>query len=50
MIGPQAKHEIARLDALLQAQAIPFQMIADEDYQILDGEAVLQASLDLLQN
>ncbi|MFC6316085.1 PTS sugar transporter subunit IIB [Lapidilactobacillus achengensis] len=48
MIGPQSKYEIERLRDYLTYQAIPYKLISNEDYETLNGEAVLQESVKLL--
>ena len=48
LIGPQSKYEVARLQDFLNFQAVPFKLISQSDYETLDGEAVLQESLALL--
>lgn len=48
MIGPQSKYEVARLQDFLNYKAVPFKLISKEDYETLDGEAVLKDSLRLL--
>ena len=42
MIGPQSKYEIARLKDFLTYKAVPYKLISRENYEILDGEAVLE--------
>lgn len=49
MIGPQSKYEIARLEDFLNYKAVPFKLIKKEDYETLDGEAVLKDALILLK-
>lgn len=48
MIGPQSKHELKRLEDILNYHSIPFKLISKKDYQILDGEAVLEDALSIL--
>lgn len=47
LIGPQSKYEINRLKDFLNYKSVPFKLISKEDYEILDGEAVLNDSLSL---
>ncbi|MCC4045050.1 PTS sugar transporter subunit IIB [Enterococcus gallinarum] len=49
LIGPQSKYEINRLKDFLNYKAVPYKLITPEDYELLDGEAVLTDSLTLLQ-
>ena len=48
MIGPQSKHEIARLKDFLTYKAVPYKLISRENYEILDGEAVLEEIIALI--
>ncbi|MHC5249434.1 PTS sugar transporter subunit IIB [Enterococcus sp. LJL120] len=48
MIGPQSEYEIARLKDFLNYKAVPYKLIKKEDYETLDGEAVLKDGLTLL--
>lgn len=48
LIGPQSKYEIARLKDFLTVKAVPYKLISAEDYETLNGEAVLQETLLLL--
>ncbi|WP_430610968.1 PTS sugar transporter subunit IIB [Enterococcus sp. DIV0876] len=48
LIGPQSKYEINRLKDFLHYKAVPYKLIEASDYEALDGEAVLQESLQLL--
>ncbi|WP_314061465.1 PTS sugar transporter subunit IIB [uncultured Vagococcus sp.] len=48
LIGPQSKYEVARLKDYLMVKAVPYKLIAKEDYETLNGEAVLQEVVDLL--
>ena len=48
MIGPQSKYEIARLKDFLTYKAVPYKLISKEDYEILDGEAVLEEIIALI--
>ena len=47
MIGPQSKYEIARLKDFLTYKAVPYKLISKENYEILDGEAVLEEIIAL---
>ncbi|MGL4695691.1 PTS sugar transporter subunit IIB [Enterococcus larvae] len=49
LIGPQSKYEVNRLKDFLNYKAVPYKLISKEDYETLDGEAVLKESLQLLQ-
>ncbi|MGX7163926.1 PTS sugar transporter subunit IIB [Enterococcus massiliensis] len=49
LIGPQSRFEVNRLQDFLNFKAVPFRLIRKEDYETLDGEAVLKESLNLLQ-
>ena len=48
MIGPQSKYEIARLKDVLTYKAVPYKLISKENYEILDGEAVLEEIIALI--
>ncbi|WP_319215113.1 PTS sugar transporter subunit IIB [uncultured Trichococcus sp.] len=48
MIGPQSKYEIARLKDFLTYKAVPYKLISKENYEILDGEAVLEEIIALI--
>jgi len=48
MIGPQSKYEIARLKDFLTYKAVPYKLISKENYEILDGEAVLEEIIALM--
>ena len=48
MIGPQSKYEIARLKVFLTYKAVPYKLISRENYEILDGEAVLEEIIALI--
>lgn len=48
MIGPQSKYEIARLKDFLTYKAVPYKLISRENYEILDGEAVLEEIIALI--
>ena len=48
MIGPQPKYEIARLKDFLTYKAVPYKLISRENYEILDGEAVLEEIIALI--
>lgn len=49
LIGPQSKYEIERLKDYLTYKKVPYKLISNEDYQTLNGEAVLAESLKLLK-
>lgn len=42
MIGPQSEYEVNRLKDFLNYKAVAYKMIKKEDYETLNGEAVLQ--------
>lgn len=48
MIGPQSKYEIARLKDFLTYKAVPYKLISRENYEMLDGEAVLEEIIALI--
>lgn len=48
LIGPQSKYEIARLKDFLHYKAVPYKLIAKEDYETLNGEAVLREISQLI--
>ena len=48
MIGPQSKYEVARLKDFLTYKAVPYKLISRENYEILDGEAVLEEIIALI--
>ena len=48
MIGPQSKYEIARLKDFLTYKAVPYKLISKENYEILDGETVLEEIIALI--
>ena len=50
LIGPQSKYEVNRLKDFLMVKAVPYKLIKETDYELLDGEAVLADSLTLMQN
>ena len=45
MIGPQSEYEVNRLKDFLNYKAVSYKMIKKEDYETLDGEAVLKEIL-----
>ncbi len=47
LIGPQSEYEINRLKDFLNYKAVPYQLISRENYEVLDGEKVLEDSLAL---
>ncbi|WP_368251090.1 PTS sugar transporter subunit IIB [Enterococcus sp. 2201sp1_2201st1_B8_2201SCRN_220225] len=49
LIGPQSRYEIQRLEDLLSLKKIPFRLISQENYEILNGAAVLEEGLSLLK-
>lgn len=48
MIGPHIKHEVERLRELLTYKKIPFKLINEEDYKLLNGEGILEDVMSLL--
>lgn len=49
LIGPQSRYEIQRLEDLLSFKKIPFRLISQENYEILNGAGVLEEGLSLLE-
>ncbi|MBP1042738.1 PTS sugar transporter subunit IIB [Vagococcus sp. BWB3-3] len=49
LIGPQSQFEVARLKDYLTVKSVPYKLIAKADYETLNGEAVLQEVLELLE-
>lgn len=45
MIGPQSEYEVNRLKDFFNYKAVSYKMIKKEDYETLDGEAVLKEIL-----
>lgn len=48
LIGPQSKHEINRLKDFLNYKSMPYRLISKNDFETLNREAVLDASLKLM--
>lgn len=48
LIGPQSEYEVSRLKDFLTYKAVPYKLISKENYETLDGEAVLKESMALL--
>ena len=48
MIGQQSTYEIARFKDFLTYKAVPYELISRENYDILDGEAVLEEIIALI--
>lgn len=48
MIGPQSKHEVNRLKDFLNYKSVPYKLISKKDFETLDGEAVLEESLKIM--
>lgn len=48
MIGPQSEYEVNRLKDFLNYKSVAYKMISKEAYETLDGEAVLDDILKLL--
>lgn len=48
LIGPQSEYEIARLKDFLDYNNVPYRLIDEESYKVLDGEATLETALTLL--
>ncbi|MGX7352622.1 PTS sugar transporter subunit IIB [Enterococcus canis] len=49
MIGPQARYEISRLEDLLSFKKIPYKLISDENYELLNGAGVLEEGMKMLK-
>ncbi|MDT2811175.1 PTS sugar transporter subunit IIB [Enterococcus asini] len=48
LIGPQSEYEVNRLKDFLNYKAVPYKLISEEDYKIMDGEAVLEEAMRML--
>ncbi len=48
MIGPHIKHEVERLRDLLVYKKIPFKLINEEEYKLLNGPGILEDLMSLL--
>ncbi len=48
LIGPHIEHEFNDLSNLLNDQNIPFGMIDEEDYELLNSGAVLEKAQEVL--
>jgi len=48
LIGPQSEYEVSRLKDYLQVKHIPYALINKEDYEIINGSAVLDNALELI--
>ena len=40
LMGPQSQYEISRLEELLNYKKVPYRLIDNEDYEILDAQAI----------
>lgn len=40
LIGPQAKYEVSRLEELLNYKKVPYRLIDEEDYKLLNSQAI----------
>lgn len=49
LIGPQAEYEVNRIKEFLDYNKVPFQLIAKEDYLLLDGRKVLESAKKLVE-
>lgn len=49
LVGPQAESTIRQVEDLLQAKAIPYQLISETAYSILDGASILEQAEELLE-
>ncbi|TDW20542.1 PTS system cellobiose-specific IIB component [Breznakia blatticola] len=50
LIGPQSEYEINRLKDYLQVKAIPYTLIKKEDYETINGNAILDEAIELISN
>lgn len=48
MIGPHIQHEVERLRELLTFKKIPFKLINQDDYMLLNGENILEDVIQLI--
>ena len=49
MVGPHISHELTRLKDLLNHENIPYQLIDEDFYRLLDGEKVVGQALRLMR-
>ncbi|WP_303220320.1 PTS sugar transporter subunit IIB [Enterococcus asini] len=49
LIGPQSRYEIQRLEDLLSFKKIPYRLISQENYEVLNGAGVLEEGLSILK-
>ncbi|MER2079758.1 MULTISPECIES: PTS sugar transporter subunit IIB [Bacilli] len=40
LMGPQSQYEISRLEELLNYKKVPYRLIDNEDYEILNAQAI----------
>ena len=40
LIAPQSKYEVSRLEELLNYKKVPYRLIDEEDYEILNAQAI----------
>lgn len=48
LIGPQAKYEVSRLEELLNYKKVPYRLIDEEDYRLLNSQAIYNKLESLL--
>lgn len=48
LIGPQAKYEVSRLEELLNYKKVPYRLIDEEDYKLLNSQAIYNKLESLL--
>lgn len=48
LIGPQAKYEVSRLEELLNYKKVPYRLIDEEDYRLLNSQAIYKKLESLL--
>ncbi len=48
LIGPQAEYEIVRLKDALNYKNIPYKLISNEDYELLNGRKILSDALKMM--
>lgn len=49
LMGPQSQYEISRLEELLNYKKVPYRLIDNEDYEILNGQAIYNKLKTMIQ-
>src|SRR5690625_4632907 len=50
LIGPQISHEVKRLEELLNHEKIPYRLIEEDSYRLLDGKSILEQGMRMIEN